>query len=268
MTSIQGLPRLSAVVLAVDEAVRLFETCQQGGAIEELEAFCSKIEEIPGVLLIWIGPEAPVRQLDRRLREILVRRSFPLQVGPLDREAVGEMLRASKLSGFHNIQISEGVVEQVFELTGGDPFWTALLGDSLWGLARILPGESVAFDRGLIAEALDRMVLASTPFEGRFFPRGTEDEEESQKLALLLAVYRGTRSPKTENSPVLCSLENLLTRTRCRDLEQDPKRASLLLDDLRACGALRVEGRRWRLAAPIVGRYLETHWWIELDQGP
>ena len=246
-------------VLAIDEVVRLFEQCvADSEAMEQLESFCARVRESPGVVVVWIGPAAPVYRLKPPLRRILEKDSQPIALHPLGISETTEMLRAAKLQIFHEIEASSGVIHEVHRQTGGDAFWTAQLGQEMWRLATAeQPGRKVRFNRALIERAAEEVVFSSTPLKARLFPSGIDEARErlmARVLCVLARLDRGPARAASRSGGVVPA--EIRGRLGERQTEMEIRRQ---LEELASRGGVqRVKGDTWRIAVPLVRRYVEV----------
>ncbi len=242
------------VILVIDEAVGLLEGARRRKDVEELKRFWTAIRRRPGVLLVWVGPEAPAQQLDTDTGNIL-QKAEPLRVEPLTREAVTGLLEARKLAPRYHIEISPRLVETIFTMTAGNPYWVSHLGNEMWKQATRSPGGTVRYTPELLSNARDAVFDLGVPFLDRI--RGSNRETG----ALCLRVLQTLARADTGNGGGSVSLTLPGIRNRIASDGSSTTNAVLeVLEDLHASGSVvneRVDSvRRWKISSPMLADYL------------
>lgn len=240
------------VVLAIDEAPRLFRhTGENEDSKRGLLYFRSFLNGTQGVLVIWIGPDAVLDELDPELHHVLDQSAL-LRVKPLDLEATRGMVQAKKLEPFHQISASQKSIERIHRLTGGDPFWISHLADGLWRLGKGDQSNSFKVEPKHIRQASADLVVSSTPFKGRIFPEGLEAASERDRLEILMALDELLKSGES------VELHRLYKHLRQDNRWQELVETVLLehLKVLAARGALVSNVDHWAFSAQLVRDYI------------
>lgn len=234
-----------AVVIAIDEATGLFESTGQARESELIHNFRTRVEHISRLLTVWVGPEAPVRHLPSDLQHVL-QRSELIRVGSLTVNEVWALLRAEKLAPKYDISVDRSLARAAHALTAGNPFWTSLLGKSLYDLAHSEVG-SIAYNHDLLQKAKQRIVEVAIPFVDRF------SEGPQSIIMLLLAQHHSTTGKGMRRRVV----QDALSR---KGLEVSSQELEHLLDELKARGSLITETRHsqilWKISAPILAEFV------------
>ncbi|MFH1465127.1 MAG: TGS domain-containing protein [Pseudomonadota bacterium] len=245
-------PRRPSVVLAVDEVNRLFGACGQSlDELRDLLRFRDLVDTTPGLLALWIGPAAGVRDLRPEVQDLLLA-SQPLVVRPFTLEQATALLEARKLALFHTIVLDRNLGRRLFRLTGGEPFWLGHLAQVMWTLRQNTGSRVVRFDHAVADAACRELMERHELFAVRVEPRTRARRED---LAWAVAALLARDAPEADDRGL--SVADVAER-----LGLDAPRAGRVLDTLKDRGALLVhegEPRRWCIAFPLLAEYLNQH---------
>lgn len=243
----------TCIVLAIDEAVGLLAHC--AGEIDAVLAFRSRVQNQPGLLVLWVGPEEDFLRLPKELHNVL-QRAESLKVESLLPEEVGALLRAEKLGVKHRIEVPEAVARSIYQMTQGNPYWTSFLGREMWGLARRKSRGVVRYDPQILRMAKGRIFERHRiSFVDRLASDDLPGELAGQTLAFLAKLER--RASGELGACDLQALHSELASTR-PDLEREVLKS--VLSELKARGSVVEEfnpsGSTWKISAPILAEYI------------
>ena len=244
------------VIVAIDEIVRLLKAAQrEHGAVAEMLQICERLDRLPGVLLLWIGPLEPSRSLDPELQDLLTS-SHPLHMQPLSADDTRALLQAKKITA-HDIKVPKEVAQHVHRLTAGNPFWIAHLGNTLWTRYSKRGETPIKFTRNRVTRAMSELVHLTTPFQGRILPSGIVDPRERLMMAILFALVDGHTG--TSRLPQLTTTQ-LQFKLKREGVDLAQFRLEDALDDLAARGGVKHPSQklsRWQISAPVLAEFVK-----------
>jgi AAA ATPase domain len=231
------------IVLAIDEAVSLFLNSDQQLESDSILRFRGEIQDIPGLLVVWIGPEGPARHLRDELQHVLLRNSDDVKVESLTPQEVLSLLRADKLAPRYQILITNTLAKIVHRLTDGNPYWVQLLGKYMWAVARRGTPGLIEYDSNALDKAKHKLFRYGVPFSDRIEP-GLPN-----RILSLLAKQ---------------SLDRETLKRRLVDQGEDEcttlQIVQKTLEELQALGSVtteRVDSKPvWKISSPILAEYI------------
>ncbi len=273
LRQIRGSLAAPPVVLVVDEALRPLRQAHRSAAagerrqVEALLRFRDLVERSPGTLLVFVGPEAPVRQLHPELVRMM-RGVDTVRLQPFDQADTWALLQAEKMAWRYPIDVKRGLAKAVAALTGGNPFWIAGLAYLMYRRESRRPTRPIRYGHSALREAAEELIVHGGPFEDRLFPDGDCSQGPSWvwDLSGLLATdpEAGTsRDPGWSADEVAVGLEEA-------GVVLPPAAVSQATDDLVALGGLvRVPGKpdRYRLVAPLLARFIRNEYELRRHDG-
>ena len=250
-----------SVVIVIDEAVGLLEGAWREGEVESLQEFWVNMQRTPGVLIVWVGPEAPARRLPVDVGQIL-QKAEPLRIGSLSLEDVEALLKAKKLSPKYQIELSPRLVEAVFEITAGNPYWVSHIGSEMWRIAnrkrrgaKRNQGGAVRYSKDLLDRAVDSMFDLGVPFLDRVRSSAGENNRLRVEVLRVLATFSRLPGGRPDSLPTR-DIQTLIAPCK----ESTEEETLEILFDLQATGSVVCERvrneRRWRISSPILADYL------------
>jgi hypothetical protein len=164
------------LILIVDEATSMFVNTRQVREAAALIDFIYLVESVPGVLVIWVGPEAPASALPHKLMEA-IGRAYQIELRGLDYSDVECLLQAENLRyrGLR-IDVDDRVTRRIFKHTRGNPYWCNILADELFKSQRVV-GSRVSYHSGQVEAAKRKLSEHKIAFRGY-----TEDFCEKTKF--------------------------------------------------------------------------------------
>ncbi|MBN1297531.1 TGS domain-containing protein [bacterium] len=151
LRSVKPIP--PRIVIAVDEATYLFRCASKSESeIKKLIRFAQLTESIPGIMIIWIGTVVPFLNFPKEIITI-IERSQPIPVKCLTIQEVRDLMYATKLSNTR-IRTEDSLIDEIYRLTLGFPYWIATLGNEMWVTARQTSRYDVFFNLGHLQGAL------------------------------------------------------------------------------------------------------------------
>lgn len=266
LRQIRGSLAAPPVVLVVDEALRPLRQAHRAAAtgdrrqLEALLRFRDLVERSPGTLLVFVGPEAPVRHLHPELVRMM-RGVDSVRLQPFDQADTWALLQAEKMAWRYPIDVKRGLAKAVATQTGGNPFWIASLAYLMYRRESRKPVRPIRYGHSALGEAAEELIHHGGPFEDRLFPDGDTSQGPAWiwDLAALLATEPGAGSghdPGWSVDEVGVGLEEA-------GVLLPPSAVSHAIDDLVALGGLaRVPGKadRYRLVAPLLARFIRNEY--------
>jgi hypothetical protein len=242
---LRGMP----VILVIDEAVAVFAKSSENDAdVAAIEQFHRAIAAMTGVLVVWIGPAAPVRRLDPRLTNIL-QSGFDVTIATLEEDDVARLLIAEKLGTSYMIQVAEHVSATVRQITEGNPFWVNQLAARMYSIAR--RETETRFDMRVLDRAKEEVLERRVAFGDRI-PRTPLSRR------IVEAMLRVARSPGRK------PFDNaFLYDEVSRGATVDPLEFEEELLDLALTGTIVRRHGRWRIAAPLLFEFLLNEYGVK-----
>jgi len=244
------------VVLIVDECQNVLRWLSQRAKTQG-EAACAPVREFlnevwsrPGVMLLWIGPEAVVRELDPELQNILAS-GEKIRLGPLNSIESEALLRAQKSKGRMQIVLGSGVSQAAYDLTRGDPYWLNHLGSELWKTTQMDLVGRRTFAHEVLDSAVQKLIqLDPEIFALRVNPSPWVAASWIEHVKPIAREFGLHVSAGLEGDPGL-SPQELVSRGYAADTVQT------VLTFLSESGAIRqIAGGRFILSAPLLARWL------------
>jgi hypothetical protein len=235
------------IIIVIDEIVGLLkENSAWEDQVVAFERFQEHIRGTAGVLVIWVGPTLALQRVDSRVRH-LFSMSKELGVGTLNRDDVEAMLRAEKMGPEYSIHLKGGLAKAITALTSGNPFWVSHLALRMFRSERPRHGSRIiTYGRKALTEAKEAMFLSGKAFSDRVeSPLDRSNEEALEVKRQILHLLSASSSPVTAE----LLAESLAGRFPAATVWG-------YADELRLAGSLTLEGRGWKIAAPILAEYL------------
>lgn len=237
------------IVLVVDEMVGLLR--ENSGNDEQIDAilrFNEVVRRTPRLLVIWIGPQAPVRSVDPRLNKVL-QSDQEIIPPPLTDIETMKLLQAAQLGVAYRCEVHPRVARDIWRMTAGNPYWVTELASIMYERARPKANGVVTFTADLLNEAKETMFSRERVFSDRVYsPHDGRDEElRTLKKSILHHLVYGDESGL--HAEVLCERLEILAPQR--------KSLNVALEDLRLGGTLAVNKHRsYTIQAPLLAEYL------------
>lgn len=235
------------LVIVVDEIPGLLkENSAWDEQIVAFERFQEHVRGMSGVLVVWIGPSLALQRIDLRIRH-LVSKSKEIEVGSLNEDDVEAMLRADKMGSEYAIHLKGSLAKNIATLTSGNPFWVSHLALTMFRSERPRHGSRViTYGRRALTDAKETLFLSGKPFLDRVeSPLDRLNPEAlSVKRQILNVISAGERSVSSNEL------------ARALDGRCAAEKVWIYADELRLAGSVGLEGRRWRIAAPLLSEYL------------
>jgi hypothetical protein len=237
------------IILAIDEAVMLFQATVERGDEQDIFRFASEIQHIPGLQLIWIGPEAPLRHLPDRLQHML-RSTRQILMKPFSRAVMKEFLRAKKMASRYTIYVEQSLVDSIHDLTAGNPYWAASIADEMWSSLQDENLNLIQYDESILDQAVQRVSHHRAAFADRYDSDVWTAQEKAFAWQLLVTLARSNAPGMVTSSVVEC--------TALRTGATNPRSAVALLEELEERGAVTSGPVGWRIAAPLFGNHVRV----------
>lgn len=229
------------MIIMIDEVSAMFSaTGEDEAEIAGIEQFRRAVSSVPGVLLIWIGPQAAVRRLNQRLVNVL-QVATRVDVRPLVTAEVRQLLAAEKLGHTYSIRLESGVAEAVFHQTAGNPFWISHIASRMYGLTASSSAETF-FSLKDVADAVNLVLDERLPFADRLPRTAVEQLVIRQMLRLMPDSQAAGIGEK--------ALEEL------REVTDGEALQDAILELTLAGTIVKEHNSRWRIAAPILHQFL------------
>lgn len=257
-----------AVVLVIDEAVRMFKASDDDDdECLALERFRDLIDSTPGLAVLFVGPNAPIRRLNWTLRRILGT-SEPATPPRLTLKELEDMMRARKAGNF-NIDWRGSIPKHLLTLTGGNPYWIAGLLTKMWKDGVERDPNRLVYTRTLVRPALEEVIRERDYFSDRYDPVRGWPPRKVRVLRLVLEICASHRY-RSSMAIVGHSKGEIMdaVRQRLGQPISDAKLSELvdeLLDELAARGAVRSRSKShrntrsiWEITAPILAAHIHS----------
>ncbi len=155
------------VLIVLDEAVRLAKACASDPAeTKGFLQFIATCRAMSSCTLVLVGPSAAAESLKSEpLRKALRNDARQVEMQPFLQPETTALLRAAKLGWSRSdLDVPRTVATRVFEVTGGDPYWTGLLADKLWRIASARNGPSLRYTDDDVGPALRHVLQDEAAF--------------------------------------------------------------------------------------------------------
>lgn len=242
------------VVLVLDEVTTLFASSSDPREVAAIAALRSRIEALPCLLVLWTGPLAQVSTLPRDL-QLVLQRSEQVPMERLSLTETQQLLAAENFGSKVRIKVPYRVAEQVHSLTGGNPYWTSLLGGKMWRIAPRRKDGLILYRPPHLEAAVSEVIREGVSFADRLASPATGSYPG---LAKRILTAMATQSPD-EKEPVW-SLKELHQVLQRRGAAVPPDKLRQTLRFLESQGSVRetrLENRPfWTIAAPLLTEYL------------
>jgi hypothetical protein len=242
------------VVLAIDEAVGLFQESTGAGEQRAIESLCSQIQSRPKLLVLCIGPTSQVRYLPPEIRAIL-NHAAQVSMEALSLDETKSLLRAENFGLKYRIRIPHRLADSVHQMTGGNPYWTSYLGKGMWSQRENRKDGMTLYMDELLRSAVDSLFQERIPFEHCLLDSPSVPPRWPSRLLTLLA------AAGEKGKPGRLTLAALREQLRREGIEMTPEELERLLDELQAQGSVvpvqSEDGRQlWSVSTPLLCDYL------------
>jgi hypothetical protein len=253
-----GAPAAPTVVLVIDEAHRVMRASDAQGAheVDAILRFRELVEATPGLMVVWVGPTAATRQLERRLAALLHRGAQALPVGPFSLDESTALLSGKNMGFLRTIHLHPRLAGHLYKLTGGEPLWLAHLGHAMWLRAARLNSRNVRFDFAQLPQVKQGLLANADLFDVRIdpdHPLAHDALEWRTAFELAKAHGSGTRAHDNPTLPELArrlgGAEGGIPHDQLRDVLE-------VLQDRGAVRPVSSEPVRWQIAVPLLAEYL------------
>jgi predicted amino acid-binding ACT domain protein len=255
------------LVLVIDEAIQLLMNSVTQGDLEGLLKFRHGISSSPGTLLIWVGPRANIDRLPSPAKHLL-QSELIMDVPPLKEEDIGRMLTCQQLALSSVVTVEENLPNNVWHLTGGNPFWVAQLGAQMWQICgKRGRTSSVHFDRQLLDQAQRSFYADDVPFQDRLASEHWNAEKTRLARSVLEILAQSAGRRMRAWTMIGLSLGEIMAR-----LEDAPPETQIkaLLEDLEQRGSVYCDGAPpdslWRLSSLILAGHLVRPLWSDKSE--
>ncbi|MBX7134010.1 MAG: AAA family ATPase [Fimbriimonadaceae bacterium] len=235
------------LVLILDEAALLFHATDRNGQTTSLINFLSHVAALKGVMVVLIGPEAPMIDL-AEASAYLIRAANQVSLDALTPDEVRGLLGARKLAhiGIH-IDVDKDVAEEAQRDTRGNPYWCTLLAESF--VKDTGSRTTLQFGLSNYKTAWSRLIENSSAFNDR-----VRDPYVGSSLEGVCPYFLDLLAPSTRG----VSSDELWDTAIERCPRITASQFASLLDRLRARGTIRLEAGHWRIDCKAVAEHWTT----------
>jgi hypothetical protein len=244
--SARSSKRKPVVVLVIDEAIRPLWQASDS-AIKAIIQFIDYVHNRPGTLLILVGPEAPIDDLNSGL-QLLLRSCQQINLAPFKWQEAATLLKAYHLNWRYRIAIEDKVARTACELTGGNPYWLNYLGYHMWTIATQSNHTEVIYSHNILSQAKKQILGEDMLFSDRVFPNGDPGSAPAWFPGLMYIVAE--RKDDGIDITELCRV--LIHRDAHLDIETLERGISKLV----AMGGVKREGDCVKVAAPLLAEWV------------
>lgn len=235
------------VVVAVDEVVQLFHASVRAGEEQPIFDFAATIQDIPGLMVIWVGPEAPLRHLPDSIQHLLRSvRQVPMR--PFSRAVMKEFLSAQKLSSKYKIYVEQNLIDRIFDLTSGNPYWAASVADEMWSLFNDEKRQYFHYDEAGLDRAAKRVARYRVAFADRYGSDVWDARQKKFAWSVLLSLARSATQPRTT--------QELVSDAVARGVGIEGASTVALIEELEERGAVTELPAGWQIAAPLFAEHI------------
>jgi hypothetical protein len=239
---IARLPVLTGrkLILFIDEAVGLLQDSQTAGEEAQVLAFFSKVFEVPNLMLILAGPEAPTEDLASPSQGLL-RRAEPVRLRGLEEDDVYKLLAAEKLN-YRGVRMSvnKSTSTFVYRFTAGNPYWCNLL-----ALAAIAGNKTCVLTDAHIDDAIPTLLADALAFNDRLVDLAWKYADQGADILDFLA-----RTRRGVSATELFDLVKVMPR---RDLD-------ITLQRLQMRGSIRLDRQdKWHIECQALARRITAY---------
>jgi (p)ppGpp synthase/HD superfamily hydrolase len=242
------------LVLLIDEASRLLICSQESDEdLARIREFRKLVQHVPGILTVLAGPRATFNKLQPELQALLEQQEA-LELGGFSRRHTADLIRARHFVPWCQVEAPQEIVDRVFALTRGDPFWVTGLASNMWRRARCESSTRVTLKLQHLAAAEEEFVSKSSHFRFRIAPKHARTDRNSLYWKIALALLDGHELNGDVGTGL--NLEQLATTTGCSDYFE----LEATIDEMVGRGSVaRMAGEtcRWCLSAPLMTRFLQ-----------
>ncbi len=247
----------SEIVLVIDEVFRTFFASAERDDMDALLNFFNNAALVPGLMVVWVGPEAPVEDVKRELGLVL-RTAEWVRVRPLKKAEVNQLLRAHNMEGTGaEIEVEEQIGEELWRFTGGNPYWCQLVGIEMFQQAE-------AGNRGVKLYTYETFEKACSQLAERgqgLSDRVAEVAEGSAMHGIVGVLLQ--RLAEVESNQAELSDEEMFLTAVSKGFLITEDRMRMVMERLLAQGSVRRETVRgktyWKLDCPALRLYITRH---------
>ncbi len=253
----------SEIVLVIDEAVRTFLASEGRPDLAHLLNFFDTVASVPGLMVIWIGPEAPIEDVQGEL-SLALRTAEWIRVRPLVQDDVNKLLLAHNLEGAGaQIEVEERIGEELRRFTGGNAYWCNLVANEMFHQAETGRGGAKLYTYETFSLACDHVIERGDGMSDRIadLARGSKLFGIVKVLLRRLAEVDSNRAEVSDSD---------LHRTAIQSgfqIEEDQLR--MVLERLCAQGSIRRESvygtTQWKIDCPALRQYIAR--WLLGNRG-
>jgi hypothetical protein len=235
------------LILAVDEVVLTFFATQLAREEREIFEFLAAIQQIPKLLVIWVGPEAAIRHLSDSLQHLL-RSTRQIPMKPFSRGVLAEFLRAQKMASKYTIYVEKNLVDAIFELTAGNPYWAASLADDMWSSLTDENFNYLHYDETRLERAIKHVSQHHAAFADRYESDLWTQQQKDLAWYLLVTL--------AQSSDLAIRTAELVSQAALAGIFSTPALVLELLEELEERGAIIHGGDGWQISAPLFAKHV------------
>jgi hypothetical protein len=171
----------------------------------------------------------------------MLRSTRQIPMRPFSRAVLKEFLRAQKMSSRYKIYVEQGLIDAIYDLTSGNPYWAASIADEMWSILQEEKLSLFQYDERLLEKAVQRVAHHRAAFADRYTSDAWAVKEKSLAWELLVTLAQ-VEDPEIDTAALVEAA--------------NPQSAVALLEELEERGAITSEPGGWRIAAPLFGKHL------------
>lgn len=245
-----------SLVIVIDEAISMFLSTAKEGRENDLTEFVGWLKDSTHVLLVWVGPEAPVSSLPASLIDLLAS-AHQIRVAPLNVMEVAQLLRAENHESWRlKIQLEDGVARSVWNFTRGNPFWCSFLAGRIFDAESSVDGL-VRYRRDQLKDAKLMLARNGYAFIDRVEHLANHPELQEVASYILLTLARASKQSSTFEG---VKTDELFHATKLSYANINPNSFQSILNEMYHRGSIQPERRggegTWRIEAPALADFI------------
>lgn len=256
------------IVLMIDEIMVPFRKAHDAHLngdsteLENIRQFASMTHNQFGSLVIWIGPKAPVNSLHIDLQNIL-RAGEEILIQPFDQKNTTDLLTVSQIWWKYRITIKKYIINDLWRLTGGNPFWLNHLGRKMWDSAsQNTTNNAVEFTKEDVHNAVHEILSNDMLFADRVNPEGYYqlDNIPTDYRLILSLLIKKKNEQATHWTDTWISIHEILATYRKHSRNTKKKKLMTILEDMISMGGIIKNGDQIKISAPLLGKWTARHY--------
>ena len=207
----------------------------------------------PRALLVAVGPAAPINHMPPALQEAF-RAAHQVILKPFSKESAQELITASR-HWQQGIQIKPKLAKEIWESTGGNPFWVSRCSAHMWERAYARSGRPVKYLKEDFEVSRELLLNEDSLFRDQVIPDGRDNDLPCWWFPFLLTLAAPHRLPIPLESIDMEYVLNYLKVHQGLLIDDDAFYRDV--DNLVAMGGIELKGSRTSISSPLLANWLQ-----------